>query len=57
MQQPGDGVNIDHHTIQERESKKKKMTDRRHNCLFFSYRIFFLKKKKGLFWHQLFSYI
>jgi len=22
--QPGDGVNIDHHTIQERESKKKK---------------------------------
>jgi hypothetical protein len=40
--QPGDGVNIDHHTIKG----KKKMTDRRHNFVFFSPRIFFLKKKK-----------
>ena len=31
MQQPGDGVNIDHQTMQEK--KKKKMTDRRHNCM------------------------
>jgi hypothetical protein len=40
MRQPGDGVNIDHQMIQERqrESKKEKMTDRRHNSV----------RKKGL---------